>query len=121
MIQGGTGKRYGAQRERGKIEAWGGIVAARLSDYAGARDSTPEAVLDAVDAEGIDPAVDTAEAKGREDHDRPTSPELRCLAFTREDFARLVEAVAPEEIGNGEAAVSDGRKRRGEPETVGTP
>lgn len=105
MIQAGTGKPYGAQSERGEIEAWGGIVSARLSDYAGALNSTPQAVLDAVEAEGIEPAVDTAEAKGQaSDGDRPTEPKLRCLAFTREDFARLVEAigseaVAPEAVG----------------------
>jgi hypothetical protein len=107
MIQAGTGKRYGAQSERGEIEAWGGIVSARLCDYAGAFDVEPQAVLDAVEAEGIEPAVDTAEAKGRgSDRERPTEPELRCLAFTREDFRQLVaavsEAVAPEAIGDGE-------------------
>jgi len=108
MIQAGTGKRYGAEQKRGEIEAWGGVVSARLSDYADALDTTAEAVLDAVDAEGVDPVVDTAEPKGRgDDRERPTDPELRCLAFSREDFARLVEAVAPEEIGNGEAAVSE--------------
>jgi hypothetical protein len=43
--------------------------------------------------------VDTAEPKGRgKDRDRPTEPALRCLAFSREDFARLVAAV-----GDGEA------------------
>lgn len=100
MIQAGTGKRYGAQSERGEIEAWGGIVSARLTDYAGALDSTPEEVLRALEAEGIEPTVDTAEAKGRgSDRERPTEPELRCLAFTREDFRRLVEA-----IGDGEEA-----------------
>jgi hypothetical protein len=100
FIQAGTGKRYGAQSERGELSVWGGIVSARLSDYAGALDSTPQAVLGAVEAEGITPAVDTAEPKGRgDDRDRPTEPELRCLAFTRRDFARLVEAV-----GDGEEA-----------------
>ena len=95
----GTGKRYGAQSERGEIEAWGGIVSARLSDYASALDSTPQAVLDAVEAEGIEPAVDTAEPKGQgSDEERPTDPELRCLAFTREDFAQLVDAVASEAV-----------------------
>jgi len=95
----GTGKRYGAESERGEIEAWGGIISARLEDYAGALNAEPEAVLDTVEAEGITPAVDTAEPKGRgKNRDRPTEPALRCLAFSREDFARLVAAV-----GDGEA------------------
>jgi len=45
MIQAGTGKRYGVEQTRGEIEAWGGVVRARLADYAGALDSTPEEVL----------------------------------------------------------------------------
>jgi hypothetical protein len=106
MIQAGTGKRYGAQSERGQVEVWGGIVSARLEDIAEALGTAPEAVLDALEAEGIGPMLDTAEPKGRgDDRDRPTSPELRCLAFTREDFARLVEAVASEAVGDEEAAV----------------
>jgi hypothetical protein len=89
----GTSEPYGTEEGRGELSVWGGIVSARLSDYAGALDSTPQAVLDAVEAEGITPAVDTAEAKGRgDDRERPTEPGLRCLAFTREDFRRLVEA-----------------------------
>jgi len=115
MIQAGTGKRYGAEQTRGEIEVWGGIVSARLSDYAGALDSTPEEVLNAVDAEGIEPVLDTAEPKGREDHDRPTDPDLRCLAFSREDFRRLVAAVAPGAIGDGP------EKEPAEREAVGAP
>lgn len=90
----GTGKRYGAQSERGQIEAWGGIVSARLAGYADALGTTPEAVLGAVETAGAEPILDTAEPKGHgKDRDRPTEPELRCLAFSREDFRRLVEAV----------------------------
>lgn len=103
MIQAGTGKRYGAHSERGQIEAWGGIVSARLSDYSGALNVEPEAVLDAVEVEGITPAVDTAEPKGRgRDRDRLTEPTLRCLTFSREDFARLVAAVTGGETQNSD-------------------
>lgn len=103
MIQAGTGKRYGAQSERGEIAEWGGIVSARLSDLAGALDTTPQAILSAVEREGIPPTVDTAKPKGRgSDTDRPTRPGLRCLAFIREDFARLVEAVASERLHKGQ-------------------
>jgi hypothetical protein len=92
----GTGKRYGEQQERGELSVWGGIVSARLKDYAGALNAEPQAVLSAVDREEIAPVVDTADAKGRgSDRERPTEPALRCLAFTREDFRQLVAAVAP--------------------------
>jgi len=92
----GTGEMYGRNEGRGELHVWGGIVSARLKDYAGALDTSPEAVLSAVDREEIAPVVDTADAKGRgSDRDRPTEPALRCLAFTREDFRRLVAAVAP--------------------------
>lgn len=122
MIQAGTGKRYGAQSERGELSVWGGVVSARLEDIAGALETTPEAVLDAIDAEGIDPAVDTAEPKGRgDDRDRPAEPELRCLAFTRRDFRRLCETIG----SGGEAdpeAVGDGpRMEPAESETVAAP
>jgi len=89
----GTGKRYGAEQTRGEIEAWGGIVSARLSDYAEALDTTAEAVLEAAETAGVEPILDTAEPKGQSDAERPTEPELRCLAFSREHFARIVEAV----------------------------
>jgi hypothetical protein len=60
---------------------------------AGALNSTPEEVLDAVERKGIEPMLDTAKPKGQgKDRDRPTDPGLRCLALTRENFGRLVEA-----------------------------
>jgi hypothetical protein len=93
-IQAGTGRRYGAQSGRGQVEAWGGIVSARLEAHADALGRPPEAILDAVEREGIEPLVDTAEPKGRgDDRQRPTDPALRCLAFSREDFARLAGAL----------------------------
>jgi hypothetical protein len=49
--------------------------------------------LPAVEAEGIELILDTAEPKGQgKNRDRPTDPELRCLALRKKDFARLVEA-----------------------------
>jgi hypothetical protein len=107
MAQAGTGKRYGAEDGRGELSVWGGIASARLSDYAGALETSPQAILDAVDAEGIDLILDTAEKGQASDRERPTSPELRCLAFTREDFRRLVEAVAPEAVSS-EAVAAGG-------------
>jgi hypothetical protein len=37
--------------------------------------------------------VDTAENQAREDHDRPTDPQLRSLAMTSGQFARLSAAI----------------------------
>lgn len=92
----------------GKLSLWGGIVSARLEDYAGTLEMTPEAVLGAVEAEGIDPMLDTAEPKGQgKDWDRPTEPGLRCLALRWEDFQRLVEAVGYDPAGNEEPKRSD--------------
>lgn len=93
----GTSEPYGTEAGRGELSVWGGIVSARLEDYAGALETTPKAVLGAVEAEGIDPMLDTAEPKGQgKDRDRPTEPGLRCLALRWEDFQRLVEAVGGE-------------------------
>ncbi len=65
MAQAGTGKRYGTENGRGELSVWGGIASARLSDYAGALETSPQAILDAVDTEGVDPIVDTADPKGQ--------------------------------------------------------
>jgi hypothetical protein len=40
---------------------WDGIVSARLSDIASALETTPEEVLDRMEAEGIEPMLDTAD------------------------------------------------------------
>ncbi|MCS4116318.1 hypothetical protein GGP49_003270 [Salinibacter ruber] len=90
----GTSEPYGTEGGRGELSVWGGIVSARLTDYAGALETAPQAILGAVEREGIEPILDMAEPKGQgKDRDRPTDPRLRCLALTREDFGRLVEAV----------------------------
>ncbi|MCS4181971.1 hypothetical protein GGQ07_003435 [Salinibacter ruber] len=90
----GTSEPYGTEEGHGELSMWGGIVSARLKDIAGALETGPQAILGAVEREGIEPILDTAEPKGQgKDRDRPTDPRLRCLALTREDFRRLVEAV----------------------------
>jgi hypothetical protein len=59
--------------------------------------------------------LDTAEPKGQgKDRDRPTDPELRCLALTREDFGRLVEVVGDgydEEPNSSQPKKHDGAGR----------
>jgi hypothetical protein len=115
----GTSEPYGTEGGRGELSVWGGIVSARLTDYAGALGTAPEEVLGAVEREGIEPMLDTAEPKGRgKDRDRPTDPELRCLALTREDFTRLVEAIGSEPVAP-EAAGSRGEEpKRPDPAPV---
>lgn len=73
---------------------WGGIVSARLVDYAGALETTPGAVLSALDREGIEPLTDTAQEKGQSRSEgRPTDPTLRSLALTKQDFQAVAGAV----------------------------
>jgi hypothetical protein len=76
--------------ERQVLARQAGIVAGTLAEYADALDTTPERVLDAI---RFTPMVDTAENQAREDHDRPTDPQLRSLAMTSGQFARLSAAI----------------------------
>ena len=56
----GTSEPYGTEEGRGELLVWGGIVSARLEDIAGALETAPQAVLDAVEWEGIELVLDTA-------------------------------------------------------------
>jgi hypothetical protein len=78
--------------DTGEVEAWGGIVTARLADLADAAGTTPAAFLEAAEQAGRTPIVDTARPKNTrgDSPDRPTDPTVRCLAFTREDFQAVV-------------------------------
>lgn len=73
-----------------------GIVCGRVQQFADALDVPAGHVLDVVEDAGIELMVDTAtdsSTRTRTDYDRPTDPDLRCLAMTREDFARVLAAV----------------------------
>ena len=74
----------------------GGIVAGRVTEYAEELDCTSGEVLDAIREEGIELMLDTAQDKGRGDHERPTDPALRCLAMRERDWVRLLLAVEGE-------------------------
>jgi hypothetical protein len=76
------------------VEAWGGIVSARLEDLARELGTTPEEILGALDRGDAEPLVDTARQKKTE-RERTEDPSLRSLAFTEEELAALREAVAP--------------------------
>jgi hypothetical protein len=60
----GTSEPYGTEGGRGELSVWGGIVSARLEDIAGTLETAPGKVLDTLEAEGIEPMLDTAEPKG---------------------------------------------------------
>ena len=115
----GTSEPYGTEEGRGELSVWGGIVSARLEDIAGALETEPGKVLDRLEAEGIEPMLDTAEPKGQgKDRDRPTDPGLRCLALTREDFTRLVEAIGSEPVAPEAAGSHDEEPKRPDPAPV---
>ncbi len=115
----GTSEPYGTEEGRGELSVWGGIVSARLDDIAGALETAPGKVLDRLEAEGIEPMLDTAEPKGQgKDRDRPTDPELRCLALTREDFGRLVEAVGSGPVASETAGSRGEEPKRSDPAPV---
>ena len=42
-----------------------------------------------MDRAGVEPLIDTGSPKDGEDHDRPTNPELRCIALTEADVGRV--------------------------------
>ena len=70
-----------------------GIVCGPLSLWADVLDTTPDAVLSAIERTSIRPIIDTGKSKTREKHARPTAPQLRHIAITTRDAARLLEAV----------------------------
>jgi hypothetical protein len=77
-----------------ELAAYGGIVSGYLTSYAAAWETTPAAVLDAIERSGLTPIVDTAEpADNRETHTRPSDPGWRCLAFRADDVERLQGAL----------------------------
>jgi hypothetical protein len=76
-----------------ELSWWGGIVSATVEEYAAAIGCDPGAIVQAVEEGAADPLTDTAVSKGQKKRDRPTSHELRSLAFTEEEFEALLDAV----------------------------
>jgi hypothetical protein len=74
----------------GDLNEHGGIISGRVTQYADALQITTGAVLEAVEAAGVTPMVDTARQNDGKERDRPTDPDRRCLAMTRNDFARVL-------------------------------
>jgi hypothetical protein len=42
-----------------------------------------------MDRAGVEPLIDTGTSKDGEGHQRPTNPELRCIAMTEGDVGRV--------------------------------
>lgn len=66
-----------------------GIVTGRLADWATELETTSARVLGAIEAAGITPLVDTAVSDGSAKYDRPTDPELRCIAMSKRNVGRV--------------------------------
>lgn len=73
----------------GELTSQSGIITGRLADWATALETTIPELLDAMDRAGVEPLIDTSSSKEGEDHQRPTNPELRCIALTEADVGRL--------------------------------
>lgn len=95
------------QREQGEITEKGGIVSAKVVDYAAALDTTAEDFLEALERTAITPLVDTAKAEGKRRKgkapDRSNDSSIRCLAFEVEDYRRLAAAVGAAEALEGQS------------------
>lgn len=72
----------------GELREWGGIVSGRVTAWAEALDVPAETIVRVVDRAGIELLTDTAREKSG-NYDRPTDPELRCLAMGRDEAERL--------------------------------
>ena len=73
----------------GELTSQSGIITGRLADWADALETSSPEFLDAMDRAGAEPLIDTGSPKDGEDHDRPTNPELRCIALTEADVGRV--------------------------------
>ena len=52
-------------------------------------ETTSSELLEAMDRAGVEPLIDTGASKDGEGHQRPTNPELRCIAMTEADVGRV--------------------------------
>lgn len=73
----------------GELTSQSGIITGRLTDWADALETTSAELLNAMDRAGVEPLIDTGSPKDGEEHQRPTNPELRCIALTEADVGRV--------------------------------
>jgi hypothetical protein len=84
---------YGAAQPETGVRSWGPVASGTVEEWAAELGCTAGDVLGAIGALDVTPLVDTAENKGREDHDRPTAPELRSLALWHTDAEEVARHV----------------------------
>lgn len=73
---------------QGDLTTWGGIHTGRVTAWAAYLETTPEAVVNAT--EDVPPMIDTGTRPSKyESHERPTAPDLRCIAWIRADVERV--------------------------------
>ena len=82
---------HNAHVDHGDITVYGGVASAYVAAWADAFDVAPEAVVRA--AADVSPLMDTSVAKARESHERPSTPELRCLAWLTRQLPEVRAAV----------------------------
>ncbi len=82
---------HNAHVDHGDITVYGGVASAYVAAWADAFDVGSAAVIRA--AETVPPLVDTSVAKARESHERPSHPELRCLAWSTDQLPEVRAAV----------------------------
>ena len=73
----------------GELTSQSGIITGRLADWAEALETTSSELLEAMNRAGVEPLIDTGSQKDGEEHQRPTNPELRCIALTEADVGRI--------------------------------
>ena len=85
------GRPKNAHVDHGEISAFAGIASGRVTAWADALGTTPEAIARA--ASVVPPLMDTAKQNGGKKRDRPTAPHLRCIAWTMGDLPEVRAAL----------------------------
>ena len=89
---------HNAHVDHGDITVYGGVASAYVEAWADALGVPPEVVIDA--AAVVPPLMDTSVSKARESHKRPSTPELRCLAWLTHQLPEVRTAVAEGTVSN---------------------
>ena len=82
---------HNAHVDHGDITVYGGVASAYVDAWADAFGVAPDAIIHA--AEAVPPLMDTSVSKPRESHERPSTPELRCLAWATDQLPEVRAAV----------------------------
>ena len=85
---------HNAHVDHGDITVYGGVASAYVAAWADAFGVGAGTVTRAV--ETVPPLVDTSVAKARESHERPSAPEVRCIAWLTNQLPQVRAAVERE-------------------------